>query len=191
MIYRIRQALRAIRAARTPIDPAAAARWLSPPLLALFVSLRRSEQAHALAVLHSVDTLWRAEHAAALPDALAVAALLHDVGKARLPLALWGRTLPVIVGMIAPSWIARLAAAWVGQPHPSTRAPYWSGGALLRPFAIYIYHPAWGADIAREAGAAADAVWLIAHHSDAPLTVDADAGLMLMLGVLQRADGAN
>lgn len=178
MTYRLRQVYHAVRAA-SAYDPAVgraeAARVLSAPLLALFAQMRRSEQAHSLNVLHCVHALTDG----APPPTLAAAALLHDVGKTRLPLGLWGRSLPVAVEAVAPPLVAGWAAAYLRRP-----------SAWTRPFAVYVYHPMWGAALAAAAGAAPDTVWLIAHHADAP-ACHAAHPLAGALALLQRADNAS
>jgi hypothetical protein len=176
--YRVRQAVRAVRAAEG-YDPQAgraqAAAVLDAPLLALFTKLRHSEQAHSLNVLAGV----RAQFDGDPPHPLAVAALLHDVGKTRLPLALWGRSFPVALHMLAPRWVGWLAGRYPRRPL-----------ALTRPCAVYVGHPAWGAEMAAEAGAPPEAVWLIAHHAD-PLERWRGHPLAAWLAALRRADDAN
>jgi hypothetical protein len=144
---RLRQGVRALLAFSSPVDTALAARYLSPPLLTLFCQMRRSEQLHSLNVLRAILSTGDA-----LPE-LAVAALLHDVGKSRYPLALWQKTLPVLVRAIAPALVTRWSS---GDP----RRPWW------RPFAVYVHHPAWSAEMLAAAGAPEGAVWLAAHHQD-------------------------
>mgnify|MGYP001167402724 CR=1 FL=1 len=148
-LYRVRQGLRALFAFAYPVDYAQVERFLSPALLAHFRAMRHSEQLHSLRVLEAV------RHGGDLTSGLAVAALLHDVGKSRYPMSLWQRTLPVLVKRFLPQIFARLSA---GDP---TRR--WQRG-----FVVYAHHPAWSADIIAENDGPADAVWLAAHHADDP-----------------------
>ncbi|PJF25261.1 MAG: hypothetical protein CUN53_13695 [Phototrophicales bacterium] len=178
MTYRVKQAVRAVRAAEgydPEIGRAQAAAVLDAPLLALFMKLRHSEQSHSLNVLSGVCAQFEGD----APRPLAVAALLHDIGKVRLPLALWGRSFPVALHKLAPDWVNRLAARYPRRPL-----------RLTRPCAVYVGHPTWGAEMAAEAGAPPEAVWLIAHHAD-PLDQWRDHPLADWLAALKRADDAN
>lgn len=169
--YRIRQGLRALTAfARTP-DYGLAARYLSPPLMDVFRSMRRSEQLHSLNVLRTLL------HAGDTPPALAVAALLHDSGKSRFPLAVWQKTYAVIVRRVAPRLFDRLSH---GDPRRR----------LIRPFVVYARHPAWSADLMTAAGADAAATWLAAHHQDDRHQWQSH-DLFYLLERLQQADDAN
>jgi hypothetical protein len=114
----------------------------------LFGRMRQSEQLHSLNVLRSVLAQG------ATPPELAVAALLHDVGKARLPLWTWQKTLVVLVRAITPGLYRRWSA---GSPEN-----FW-----CRPFVAYEQHPIWSAEMVREAGASDAALWLIEHHQEA------------------------
>ncbi|MCC6613998.1 MAG: HD domain-containing protein [Anaerolineae bacterium] len=145
-LYRVRQGLRALFAFAFPVDYTQAQRFLSPALMAQFQAMRRSEQLHSLRVLRAVGDL---------SPGLAVAALLHDVGKSRYPMSLWQRTLPVLVKRFFPEMFMRLSAG-----DPATR---WQRG-----FVVYAHHPLWSADIIAEGGGPAEAVWLAAHHADDP-----------------------
>jgi hypothetical protein len=168
---RLRQGLRALFAFSQTVDYALASRYLSAPLLEAFRHMLVSEQLHSLHVLRLLQ-------AGGVPsDHLAVAALLHDVGKSRYPLAVWQKTLAVLVRAFLPP----LARRWnAGSPH----------NLIQRPFVVAAHHPVWSAEIAADAGASADAVWLIAHHQD-----DAerwrDHALYYELQQLQAADDAN
>lgn len=168
-IHRLRQGLRALFAFARPVELDLAARYLKPQQLALFRSMRRGEQLHSLNVLRAVlaqgDT----------PPDLAVAALLHDVGKSRHPLAVWQKTAVVLVRAFAPDLFRRLS-----QRDPSD--------FLARPFVVAVRHPTWGADMLAQAGASDAAIWLVAHHQDAPQPGEELAHLLKRL---QSADDAN
>ncbi|MDZ4768570.1 MAG: hypothetical protein SGJ24_05535 [Chloroflexota bacterium] len=144
---RLRQGARALVGFARPVDVDLAAGTLTPDLLVLFRRLKRVEQLHSLNVLRA---LLRQRDA--VTSDLAVAALLHDVGKACYPLALWQKVIAVLVRKVLPS-----------------RAGHWSDGEARgwrRPFVVYAHHPIWSADLMRAAGAADGAIWLAAHHQD-------------------------
>jgi hypothetical protein len=166
--YRIQQGLRVLGSRWQPVDDATVEGLLPPPLLALFRGMSRSDQ------LHSVHVLYALRETGEVPLPLAQAALLHDVGKSRYPVRLWQRTLPVLVQIVA----ARRVHTWAGgDPNK-----LW-----VRPFAVYVQHPAWGAAMVEKAGGHPDAVWLIAHHAD-PLERWAAHPLAGWLARLRQAD---
>ncbi len=145
---RLRQGLNALLAFAQPVDQALAERHLTPELQQCFNRLRRSEQLHSLRVLRALQA-----EGAPGPD-LAVAALLHDLGKTRWPFPLWQRVLVVIVPALAPALARRLARGRESD-------------LLARPFLLHEQHPAWGARMARAAGASERAAWLIGNHAGA------------------------
>jgi len=146
--HRLRQGLRALFAFARPVDDELVGRYLSPDQLSAFKQLRRGEQLHCLNVLRAV--LAQAD---STPPDLAVAALMHDVGKIRSPQRLWQKSIAVLVRTFAPSEFERLSH---GDPRR------W----LNRPFVVYVDHPAWSAEILAQTGASDAAIWLVAHHAD-------------------------
>jgi len=109
---------------------------------------------------------------------LAVAALLHDVGKSRYPLAVWQKTLAVLMRAFAPATFTRLSKN--GSPRH----------VFERPFVVYVHHPAWSAEMLARTDASPDAVWLVAHHQSHGEDVQRN-DLVPLLERLQRADDAN
>jgi putative nucleotidyltransferase with HDIG domain len=85
------------------------------------------------------------------PDLL-VAALLHDIGKARHPLRIWERVLIVMGQKVLPHRSARWG---LGEPQGWRRA-----------FVIAAKHPAWGADMVAEVGASPLVLEMIRCHQD-------------------------
>jgi hypothetical protein len=171
LVYRLGQGARALLAFTQPVELALAERYLSPPLMALFRSMRRDEQLHSLNVLRSVLTGGEPT------PALAVAALLHDVGKTRYPIAVWQKTLAVTLKTLLPERYRRWST---GDPaHP-----------LQRPCVVYVHHPAWSAEMLRQAGAEDAAIWLVEHHAE-PLEQWSRHPLFAQLGRLRQADDAN
>lgn len=171
VVYRLQQGLRALFAFSQDVDWVLVERSLSPSLLALFRQMDRGEQVHSLAVLR--DVLAQGD----TPTDLAVAALLHDVGKSRYPINVWQKTWAVIVRAIAPS-----------------RYEQWSKGSPLnlwqRPFVVYEQHSLWSAELLRTAGASEAACWLAAHHAvrDAAVPTSTQSE---WLKRLQQADDQN
>ncbi len=168
---RVRQGLRALSAWARPVDDDLAAAVLSPPLLALFHRMRRSEQQHSLNVLRTLRGWGYGE------PPLLVAALLHDVGKSRAPYHLWDRALVVMLKAVVPGWVRR----WGEQGEPS---------GWRRPFAISLQHPQWSAELARAAGADPLSVELIARHQER-LDHEPRTTIERLLVALQAADNAN
>jgi hypothetical protein len=170
-VYRIRQGLQAIFAFAQPVELPLAAQYLTPDLLLLFRQMRHSEQLHSLNVLRDVLTTGMT------PPDLAVAALLHDVGKSRYPLRTWQKTVAVVVRNVAP----QLFEQWSkGNP-----ANQW-----MRPFVVYLEHPRWSAEMIAAAGASDNAIWLVKHHQE-PRSLWSSHGLASLLQRLQQADDVN
>ncbi len=163
--YRVTQFARLFTGRLTPRARAEVQTWLAPPLFELFCRMTPAEQYHAYAVRQTLAAQGQAD-----PDLL-TAALLHDVGKTRMPLAAWERALIVLGNRFAP----RAADAW-GRMGGS---PPWR-----RPFVVSRQHPAWGAEMVYAAGGAPRTVELILHHQN-------NHPLDPMLQALQSADNSN
>lgn len=173
--YRIHQFVSGLLAGVQEVDETPAVRLLSPNALALFRRMPLDARRHSLRVLHTLAA------EAPVPADLAVAALLHDVGKvaaadAGAYLGLWLRGPMVITEAIAPNLLVRLA-----DPQPSSSLRY----ALY----VQLHHPEIGAAWARAAGASDLACWLIAEHQNKTgRTAKPEAEL---LARLQAADDQN
>lgn len=170
--HRLRQGVRALLAFARPLDYTLPARYLTGPQLDLFRQMQRSEQQHGIDVLRDV-----LEQQPDTPEDLAVAALLHDLGKIRHPLPVWSKTLAVLIRAFLPARFQR-----------------WSQGNIANPFhrgcIVMVRHPAWGGELAAQVGVSATAVWLIAHHAQS-LEQWRDHPHCALLERLQRADNAN
>lgn len=143
---------------------------LTPPQLALFERFSANDKWHSYRVYQMLRETGH-DH----PDLL-TAALLHDVGKTRVPLGIWERSLVVTMSLI---WPGRVRA--------------WGSGAATgwkRPFAVKVQHPAWGAEMAAAAGANLLAVSLIRRHQD-PLPPPPHGLEDRLLRYLQWADDQN
>jgi hypothetical protein len=146
ILYRSRQFWQALKPIPALEDLKIARAMLAPARWALFKRLPPGEQAHSLRVLRAL--LERGESD---PDLL-VAALLHDAGKLRAPLRLWERIFIVVGKALFPERAARWG---LGPPRGWRRA-----------FVVAAQHPAWGAQLAAQAGASPLAVALIHRHQE-------------------------
>lgn len=169
---RLRQGVRALLAYTQAVDYDLAACYLTPDQIALLGRLRLNEQLHSLNVLRAV--LDQDDHT---PHDLAVAALMHDVGKSRYALAVWQKSLTVLVRRFNSTLYERWSA--------DETLTFWRA-----PYVVKRYHPAWGADMLAETGAAARAVWLVRHH-DSDLAAWDGHPHQPLLARLQHADDAN
>ncbi|MEN8172731.1 MAG: HD domain-containing protein [Chloroflexota bacterium] len=165
--YRARQFGQALKARTlSEADLAEVQAILTPEQMTLFSRLQPSEQSHSLRVLRTLEDDRTVD-----PD-LKVAALLHDIGKIRYPLRLWQRVFVVLGKALWP----KRAQAW-GEKE----ARGWQ-----TPFVVAAQHPAWGAEIALEAGVSPRASRLIrAHQNSIPAEENLENRL---LAALQKAD---
>ena len=169
--YRLRQFWQNVTARPlTAVAQSEVSAQLTPAETTLFQQFSSSDQWHSYRVM---KTLQAANHIH--PDLL-TAALLHDVGKTRVPLSVWERSWVVVGQVIWP----KKTAVW-GQDAPL---------GWKRPFVVKAQHPAWGADMAAAAGSSELAVGLIRRHQDnVPETAVSEMDRLLRH--LQWADNQN
>jgi putative nucleotidyltransferase with HDIG domain len=156
-----------------PLEPTAReeiAVILSTSELALFEQFALNDQWHSYRVMKMLREAGHNHHA------LLVAALLHDIGKTKLVLSIWERSLIVLASILLP----RQTAVW-GQGD----AVGWK-----RPFVVKMQHPAWSAEMANAAGTDSQAVTLIQRHQD-PIAPDDQSEEGQLLRLLQWADDQN
>jgi hypothetical protein len=139
--------------------------------MVLFSRLQPSEQIHALRVLQTIQRQGEND-----PD-LQTAALLHDIGKARAPLKIWERVVIVLGKAFFP---ARIKSWGQGPPKGWRRA-----------FVIAEQHPAWGGELASEAGTTPLAISLIRAHQSLEKTPFETPYQNHLLEILQKADHQN
>lgn len=142
---------------------------LSPAEVALFGRFTHADQWHSYRVLRTLRDAGY-NH----PDLLA-AALLHDIGKTRCPLSAWDRTVIVVGEALFPG-----------------RADEWGRGqpaSWRRPFVARTCHPAWGAEMAIQAGSRPAVVDLILRHQDQLAGTESENDRLL--AYLQWADDQN
>lgn len=168
-LYRVRQFWRALTARPTPQALSHIQTILNPKQFALFTRLQASEQAHAF------DVLSQLEEQGYKNSDLLVAALLHDIGKARYPLRIWERVLIVLAQILFPHSFDE----W-GKGEPS---------GWRRPFVIAAQHPVWGAEMVAEVGTSDVALEIIRRHQDDIAEPVSEVDKMLL--ALQAVDDAN
>jgi hypothetical protein len=172
VLHRVRQGIRDLLAFTHSIDYELAAHYLTPNQLDLLCRLRHAEQYHSLNVLR--DILKQGD----TPDDLAVAALLHDVGKSRYKTDVFQKSIAVVIKHLLPDLFRR----WSEQGDPSHY--------LQRPCMILALHPQWSAEMVAPTDVSQRSLWLIAHHAD-KLADWEDHAHFHLLKRLRRADDAN
>jgi hypothetical protein len=168
-LYRVRQFRRALSDRPGKEDLEQVESVLTPPLFDLFTRMLPFEQAHAIRVMEDMAARGY-DH----PDVL-TAALLHDVGKMKVPLRPWERAMAVLVKRLFPGLFNR----W-GQGEAK---------GLRKGIVVAACHADWGAELAAEKGANQRVAGLIRFH-DAHLA-QFDGQDRLVLSILQNVDEAN
>ncbi len=151
-VYRVRQfgdALATRGRPLTEVEQAEVRAWLPSAARPLFDAMPHNDQHHSLKVLRSLRAAGHDE------PALLQAALLHDVAKSAGGVTIFHRVAVVLLKIVWPDWLARLAQA----PAPAR-------GSLRYPFWMYANHPRLGAEMAAEAGCDPLAVTLIRRHQE-------------------------
>jgi hypothetical protein len=151
------------------VDQKEIADHLNPQELNLFRQMTLSDQQHAYRVYCSLrDNGYR-------DNDLLTAALLHDVGKSKVYLSVWDRSLAVL-----------------GEAFLPLKVKEWGEGEAndwKRTFSVREKHAIWGGAMAEEAGSSREVVDLIIRHQD--LLPAGVQGKDERLALLQWADGRN
>jgi hypothetical protein len=172
-MLRLQQGLRALFAFRQSVDYALAERYLNEKQMALFRRLAKSEQLHSLNVLR--DVLAQESET---PHDLAVAALLHDAGKSRWHLAVWQKTISVLVKKFLPSLDKRLSR--------EEGLNFWTA-----PFVVRHHHPKWSGELLAEIDSSQGAIWIATHHAESAEQWRDSSPYYPLLFRLQAADDKN
>ncbi|MFL7837608.1 MAG: HD domain-containing protein [Candidatus Promineifilaceae bacterium] len=142
---------------------------LTPQELDLFKQMSINDQRHGYRVYRLLRDSGHTDC-----DLLA-AALLHDVGKVKVDLSVWDRTLAVL----GETFFPQKAKEWgVG-----------TNGGWKRTFVVREQHAAWGGDLAEQAGSRKDVIDLILRHQE-PVLLNG-SGRDDRLALLQWADDQN
>lgn len=152
LIYRSRQFWQAFSSHAAQQDDELLKSILSEDQIELFRRMQKSEQVHSLLVLEALIDQGEQD-----PDLLS-AALLHDVGKSRIPLRIWERVMIVIVQFICRDCVYR----WGSINTELLKSNY----GWRKAFVVSAQHPKWGAEMAAMCGVAPGAIALIARHQD-------------------------
>ena len=158
--YRVGQFVHALRVSGAPPELGPFAHLLTAQQKALFATMAHVDQRHCLAVARALPA-----DAYSGRDILC-AALMHDIGKAIAPIAIWERVAYVVLSRCAPRLVGRLGAPRRGG----------FGHGLY----VLAHHAELGASMAAQAGFSEATVALLRGAGDADLQA-----------ALQRADDSH
>lgn len=175
MNRRVEQFLRAISAKLRDEDYAFIGRYLSPSERELFFAMHVADQYHALRVAHTAEKLASQEGKPVDMDILIRGALLHDIGRKKGDLNIFGKVFAVLMTSFFPSASRKMALE-------DGKGPI---GKLRYMLFVYYYHPKIGADILRKHGLHREAELAERHHM--PESAEDTWALRL----LRRADELN
>ena len=165
--YRASQFWQALLATEGGVETRAIQPYLSPTQIVLFRRMHPSEQSHAFQVFNRLKSRPRQSGPADPRHCSMISA------RSSHPFSIWERVQIVL-----------------GKHFFPKVAKQWSGGkpfGLQHPFVVAEQHPAWGASLAAQTGASAEAVSLISRHHET-LTEPPASTTDRLLAALQRAD---
>lgn len=151
---RVGQFFRALGARLRDEDLAYLKTHLSPEGRELFFGMNLSDQAHALHVARTAETLAEEQDTSREREFLLRCALLHDVGRTAKDMGVGGKVFAVLCSSLAPGWARRWAKAG-------------SSGLWGRPrhiLHVFFHHPEIGAEKLKAAGFCEEAEIVRLHH---------------------------
>ncbi len=161
--YRARQFFRGLRPHLSPQEIALARVMLSPAEFTLFLHAEARDRRHSMDLLQLLSREAQAQ-GALLPEAMQVAALLHDVGKGRM--AAWHRVTFVLLNATSP----RVSRALESSSGAEWRRSLWR----LR------HHARLSADILAAAGSAPRVVEIVRAHTSPPPREDPEIAAFVL-----------
>ncbi|MCR5440065.1 MAG: HDIG domain-containing protein [Selenomonas sp.] len=175
MIQRVRQLYRALTAHISQEDRAFIDRSIPESAKALFYQMHPADQYHALQVAKTALQLADKSNLTVDRSMLLRCALLHDVGRKKGDLDIWGKVFAVLITHFVPGLAKFIACKEVDS---IWRRP---GRAIY----VYYHHPEIGAAMLRAIGLYEEAAVISRHHQ--PLAQGDDD----LLVILRQADEKN
>ena len=154
MMQRVRQFFRAIRAHLSEADCHYIGTYLSEAERNLFFRMHVADQCHALQVAYTAERLADRSEMTVERRLLIRASLLHDVGRRKGDMDIWGKVLAVLLKACFPSrsrkWARQDAHGFLGR--------------IAHMLFVYYHHPEIGAEKLRELGLMQEAELAEKHH---------------------------